>query len=113
MEFDKKNNDLGQQNLNLNLYPTIEIQTNEKTKQKQSLNNNLFNNSNLMEFIKIFSLLKSKKLDMNMLLSSSLGKNLKGVENISEIVSLFKPAKTQSEKVEEKLPKINSLERIN
>ena len=112
MEFDKKN-DLGQQNANLNLYPTVEVQTNEKNEQKNNFNNSLFNNSSLLEFIKIFSLLKSKKLDMNSLLTSSLGKNLSGLENISDILSLFKPANTQSAKQSEKLPKISSLERIN
>ena len=111
MEFDKKNQDLGQEYQNL--YPTTEIQTNEKTEQKQNMNSTFLNNFNIMEFIKIFSLFKSKKLDINSILSSSLGKNLGGIENISEIVNLLKPTKVQTLSETEKLPKIDSLERIN
>lgn len=110
MEFENSKN-INQNYANLNLYPTVEIQTNEKTQQNQNFNNNLFNNSSLIEFIKIFSLLKSKKLDFNSILSSSIGKNMQGFENISEVLSLFK--EKEATKEAETLPKIDSLERIN
>ena len=111
MEFNDSKNKI-EDNINLSLYPVAEIQTNEKTESKQNLNNNLFNNSSIMEFIKIFSLLKSKKLDINSILSSKIGKNLSSLENMPEILSLFKNTDKNS-KSEEKLPKIDSLERIN
>ena len=109
MEF-KNSKNINQNYANLNLYPTVEIQSSEKAENKQNINN-IFNNSNLMDFIKIFSLLKSKKLDFKSILSSNLGKNMQGFENLSEVLSLFK--EKEETKNAETLPKIDSLERIN
>ena len=105
-------NNTNQNYANLNLYPTAEIQTNEKTENKQNSNNFMFNNSKIIEFIKLFSLLKNKKMDFKSVLSSTLGKNFASNEELSTILSLFSNKQTKNTS-KETLPKIDSLERIN